>query len=137
MLNLSDYIIILLLWILSFSIFFAFKYSKNTLCFLSVLLWIIIWVLWEKFILSPEFKGSFWQKILDYIKNFFSDSIIIDFLLTNYKTIFFFLLFIASYKILYYLWIVLIYFSKWLWENFYLWLTNKKADFRKRRHKEE
>jgi len=133
MLNLSDYVLIFLVLLTIFWVFFWLKYNKNILCFLSVLLWIALWIFWEKFIMSDEFKHSFWQKILDYLKDFFSDSIIIQFLLENYKIIFLVLLLLASYKIIYYLAILFFIFFKRLWENIYIWLTNKRANFKKRK----
>ncbi len=124
---LPDYIFIFLALLIILLFYLAMKYFKFLFFYLWVLLWILLWTYWKIFLDDKNFNLWFINVILDSIKNFFSDSLIVWFLWENLNYLFILFIIALFHRFFYYLALILFHFFKWLFVSIFNWLSHNKT----------
>ena len=122
----SDYIFIFLILLIILLFFFAIKYFKYLLFYLGIFSWILIWTFGKIFLEDKNYNLWFLNTLFNNISNFFSDSMIVNFLSENAWYLFLLFLILIFHRFFYYLLLIILYFLKWFITSILAWIWNKK-----------
>jgi len=122
----SDYIFIFLIFLIILLFYLAIKYFKYLLFYLGIFSWILIWTFGKIFLEDKNYNLWFLNTLFNNISNFFSDSMIVNFLSENAWYLFLLFLILIFHRFFYYLLLIILYFLKWFITSILAWIWNKK-----------